>query len=288
MGGPTGNGEWSEAIDDALRGVAGGLLFGVPLLFTMEVWWLGQTSTSGHALAALLFTMVPVTLLIGVIGFRRRPDVTITEIVVDVVTAVGLGILVVAFVLVILQRITLRTPLANAVQMVVFEAAPFALGAAVAGEVFARKNDRSEGKNSDDASASGPSGNATIADLAATAMGAAFIALSIAPTEEVPMLFTSIEQPWLVVLIAAALVVTYLIVFSAGFGNQDARHRQEGLLQRPMTETAFAYLVSLGVSAVLLWFFRNLSLHDPVNALAEAVVLSFPASIGGAAGRLAV
>lgn len=280
--------EWSEAIDDALRGVAGGLLFGVPLLYTMEVWWLGQTSSSSHALAALLFTVVPVTLLIGVIGFRRRPDVTVTEVVVDVVTAVGLGLLVVGFVLVVLQRITLRTPLATAAQMVVFEAAPFALGAAIAGEVFARKNDRAEGKQNGDRDNGDGARNATLADLAGTAMGASFIALSIAPTEEVPMLVTSIERPWLVVLIASALVVTYLIVFSAGFGDQESRHSQEGLLQRPMTETAFAYLVSLGVAAVLLWFFRNLSVHDPVTALAEAVVLSFPAAIGGAAGRLAV
>jgi uncharacterized membrane protein len=28
--------------------------------------------------------------------------------------------------------------------------------------------------------------------------------------------------------------------------------------------------------------------HDPATALAEAVVLSFPAAIGGAAGRLVV
>lgn len=277
---------WAEAVQDALRSIAGGLLFGVPLLYTMEVWWLGQTSSSAHALVGLLITVAPIALLIGIVGFRRRPDVTVADVVVDVVTAVGLGVFVVALVLVVLQRITLQTPPVTAAQMIVFEVAPFAFGAAIAGEVFARSRDRETGAGEDD-EAAGTNG-ATLSDLAATAMGAAFVAMSIAPTEEVPMLVTGLERPWLVVLIAAALVVTYLIVFAAGFGDQDARHQQEGVLQHPRTETAFAYLVSLVVSAGLLWFFGNLSVDDPATALAEAVVLSFPAAIGGAAGRLVV
>ena len=277
-----------EALQDALRSIAGGLLFGVPLLYTMEVWWLGQTSSSAHALVGLLITVVPIALLIGIVGFRRRPDVTIADIAVDVVTAVGLGVFVVTVVLVVLQRITLQTPLVTAAQMIVFEVAPFAFGAAIAGEVFARTANREKGEAEDGDDERQTVNGATLSDLAATAMGAAFVAMSIAPTEEVPMLVTGLERLWLVVLIVAALVVTYLIVFAAGFGDQDARHQQEGLLQHPRTETAFAYLVSLVVAAGLLWFFRNLSVHDPATALAEAVVLSFPAAIGGAAGRLVV
>lgn len=287
---PEESGAWAEALRDALRSVAGGLLFGVPLLYTMEVWWLGQSSSSAHALVGLLIAVAPVALLIGIVGFRRRPDVTIADIAVDVVTAVGLGVFVVTVVLVVLQRITLQTPLVTAAQMIVFEVAPFAFGAAIAGEVFARSANREKGEAADgDGDDERQTVNgATLSDLAATAMGAAFVAMSIAPTDEVPMLVTGIERLWLVVLIVAALVVTYLIVFAAGFGDQHARYQQEGLLQHPRTETAFAYLVSLVVAAGLLWFFRNLSVHDPATALAEAVVLSFPAAIGGAAGRLVV
>ncbi|HVM08221.1 MAG TPA: TIGR02587 family membrane protein [Acidimicrobiales bacterium] len=278
---------WNEALDDALRGIAGGLVFGVPLLYTMEVWWLGQTVSPSKALIALALTFAPVALLMTAIGFRRRPDVNVTEVVLDVVTAVGLGLVAVAFVLVILQRITLRTPLPIATQMIVYEAAPFALGAAVAGEVFGRAANRGRLQRDDDEEED-TAKNATLADLAATAMGAAFIALSIAPTEEVPMLVTGIEQPWLLVLIAASILVTYLIVFSAGFTNEEARLQHEGLIQRPVPETLVAYLVSLVTSGALLWFFENLDTAAPTNALAQAVVLSFPASVGGAAGRLVV
>lgn len=277
---------WREAVEDALRGIAGGLLFGVPLLYTMEVWWLGQTATSAHALAALVLAAVPLAALVAGIGFRRRAGMTAVEAGVDVVTALGLGVLSVGAVLVVLQRITPSTPVPVAARMVVFELAPFALGAAVAGEVFARTSDRARGKNA--GSGAVGRGDGTVADVAATVMGASFVALAIAPTEEVPLLASGIERPWLVVLVGAALAVTYLIVFSAGFGDQaHRRHGQQGLLQRPTTETFVAYLLSLVVSGALLWFFRNLS-SDPVDALVQAVVLSFPAAIGGAAGRLVV
>ncbi len=280
-------GQWEAATEDALRGIAGGLVFGVPLLYTMEVWELGQAVAPGRAVVALGLTFVPVFLLVATSGFRNRPVPTRLDVLVDVVTAVGLALLSVAAVLVILQRITSGTPIPVAAQMIVFEAAPFAIGAAVATEVFNRAGDRpqqrDEGRNEDEGA------RGTISDLGATAVGATFIALSIAPTDEVPMLAAGIGTPWLAALAVASLVVTYVIVFTAGFSDEEQRRQQTGVLQRPATETAAAYLVSLGISAVMLWFFGNLELGQPLNiALAHTVVLSFPASIGGAAGRLVV
>ncbi|MDQ4070567.1 MAG: TIGR02587 family membrane protein [Actinomycetota bacterium] len=280
-------GQWEEAIEDALRGIAGGLVFGVPLLYTMEVWELGQAVAPGRAVVALALTFVPVFLLVATSGFRNHPVPTRLDVLVDVVTAVGLALLSAAAVLVILQRITSGTPILVAAQMIVFEAAPFAIGAAVATEVFNRATDRprvGDQERNDDERA-----RATISDLGATAVGATFIALSIAPTDEVPMLAAGIGTPWLAVLAVASLVVTYAIVFTAGFSNEEQRRQQIGVLQRPATETAAAYLVSLAISAVMLWFFGNLELGQPLNvALAHTVVLSFPASVGGAAGRLVV
>ncbi len=285
--------QWEDALEDALRGITGGLLFGVPLLYTMEVWWLGQAAGPGRALLRLGLTFVPVFLLISSSGFRRAPDLTRLDVVVDVVTVTGLGLFSAAAVLMMLQRITLGTPLATAAQMVMIEAAPFAIGAAVATEVFARTSDQPPRKG--DASFSGHArvpdrgARGTVWDLGATAVGAVFIGLSIAPTDEVPMLTAAIEPPWLAVLVVASLLVTYAIVFAAGFSDEDRRRSQAGVLQRPMTETAVAYLLSLAVSALMLWFFGNVDAGTPLyTGIARTVVLSFPASIGGAAGRLVV
>lgn len=285
--------QWEAAFEDALRGITGGLVFGVPLLYTMEVWWLGQTADPRRALLCLALAFVPVFLLVASSGFRRVPDLTRLDVVVDVVTVLGLGLVSVAVVLVMLQRITLGTPVTTTAQMILFEAAPFAIGAAVATEVFTRASDQrprqaeeSFGRGAD---AGDQGARGTVWDLGATAVGAVFIGLSIAPTDEVPMLAAAIEPPWLAVLVVASLLVTYAVVFAAGFSDEARRRAQTGVLQRPMTETAAAYLVSFAVSAAMLWFFGTIDAGTPLAAaLARTVVLSLPTSIGGAAGRLVV
>ncbi|MBW3537739.1 MAG: TIGR02587 family membrane protein, partial [Actinobacteria bacterium] len=58
----TAEGIWADESQDLARGIAGGLLFGVPLLYTMEVWWLGGTTSPPRMLVILGVTLVPVTL----------------------------------------------------------------------------------------------------------------------------------------------------------------------------------------------------------------------------------
>ena len=116
-----------------------------------------------------------------------------------------------------------------------------------------------------------------------------FVAFNIAPTDEIPMLFSAMGPAQLLALIAASLVVTYCIVFEAGFSNEEQRRNQPGILQHPVTETVASYLIALAASAVMLWFFQRASFDDPWPVtLGHVIVLGLPASVGGAAGRLAV
>ena len=65
--------------------------------------------------------------------------------------------------------------------------------------------------------------------------------------------------------------------------------QQQGIFQRPLSETVFSYLLSLVVAATLLWLFKQLEFADPWNVwLERTIVLGLPAAIGGSAGRLAV
>jgi putative integral membrane protein (TIGR02587 family) len=85
------------------------------------------------------------------------------------------------------------------------------------------------------------------------------------------------------------LLITYGIVFASGFTNQNKRRQQQGIFQRPESETLAYYLVSLVASALMLWFFQRLAFDDPWSLwMRYSIILSLPASIGGAAGRLAV
>jgi putative integral membrane protein (TIGR02587 family) len=267
-----------------VRGASGGLLFGVPLLFTMEVWWIGSHTTPAQALLLLALTFVPVFLLNRTAGFRTTQDVRLRDAVFDTIEAVALGLVLVTVVLVLLREVTPASSVPAAVGKIVYETLPFCIGVAVARHFL--HGGRAEGAPGDRAKASSAL-SATAADLGATLIGAVFIALNIAPTDEIPMLAASQNAVSLLGIMAASLLASYAIVFAAGFGRQDARHAQIGILQHPVTETVVCYIVALASAALMLWVFQR---HEmPLDlALDRVVVLGFPAAIGGAAGRLAI
>ena len=84
-------------------------------------------------------------------------------------------------------------------------------------------------------------------------------------------------------------MISYAIVFEADFTSQSQRKSDRGILQNGLTETFVSYLISLLIAGLLLKFFGRLSFDDPwqLNA-SHVIVLGFPATIGGAAGRLAL
>ncbi len=106
------------------RGVAGGLIAGLPLLYTMEVWWLGETATPLHVLVMLVFATVPVGILVLTAGFRKDSDVSIGDVVIDTSTALLLGIVTCAVVLLTLQRLTIDTSLLAAIESAENRASP--------------------------------------------------------------------------------------------------------------------------------------------------------------------
>lgn len=286
-------GQWLRELEDVVRGASGGMLIGIPLLFTMEVWWIGSYTGPDRMLAVLLFTFVPVFLLNRTSGFRSSKDVRLLDAALDAVEAVALGLLCVTGVLVLLREITMTTPLDEVMGKVVYEALPFSLGVGLARHFLQRSRDEGDDGASEDEGGGGAgpdtSLNATIRDVGATIIGAVFIAFNIAPTDEIPMLAAATSPTWLLAILAASLLVSYCIVFEAGFSSQAKRRRQQGWFQRPLTETVVCYLVSLLSAGAMLWIFQNLRLDAPWSlTVSHVVILGLPAAVGGAAGRLAV
>ncbi|ELR97871.1 TIGR02587 family membrane protein [Gloeocapsa sp. PCC 73106] len=281
---------WKNEIRDLIRGASGGFLFGIPLLYTMEVWWIGSFAEPSHMLVSLLTNFVVVFLLIRTEGFRRTVNGNLLDALMDTVETWAIGAICTALVLFLLREITLTTSINEAVGKIVFESAPFSLGVALANSILS--GDRNQATNEQNHSSpqfKTSEINATLADIGATLIGALFIAFTIAPTEEVPMLASAMTPPWLLATIAATLLISYGIVFVSGLTNQAKRRQQEGLFQHPITETVIAYLISTMAAALMLWFFHQLSPEDPWTVwLSHAIVLGLPATIGGAAGRIVV
>src|SRR5687768_13994902 len=80
----------SESLREYGRGVAGGLLFSLPLLYTMEVWDAGFYIPPHRQLAYLIGTFV---LLLGYNRYSGlHPHATWLEVVIDSVEEMGIGL----------------------------------------------------------------------------------------------------------------------------------------------------------------------------------------------------
>ena len=269
-------------VTDVVRGVCGGMLFGIPLLYTMEVWWVGAVTSPVAMLAVLAVSFATVLLLNRTSGFRSTRDVRLADALKDSVEALAIGLLCVFAVLVLIREISSATPRQEALGKVVYEALPFVIGVGLASH-FLRKG-RTEGDDGKE-----PGINPTLADVGATLLGSVFVALNIAPTDEIPMILSAMTPAWVVATALTSIALSYAIVFEAGFSNEDRRRKSVGVMQHPVTETFVCYLLSLASAAAMLWCFQRWTFADPFDLVLQlTIVLGLPATIGGAAGRLAV
>jgi putative integral membrane protein (TIGR02587 family) len=295
---------WAAELQAILRGAAGSFLFGIPLLYTVEVWAIGSSTDSLRLLAVQAATFVVVLLLTQIEGFRRSLSIQPLETVLESIEALGIGIVCAAISLLLLRRITLETPLSEALGKLIFEGVPFSLGVTLARSTLERRRSAQRRSLDSESIASiasiaamptaaanlrdtvGTAIKDTLVDIDATLIGAIVIAFSIAPTEEIPIIASDLPPWWLLLIMAASLLISYIIVFASGFTDRRER-AQRGLLLSPLSETLVAYVVVLVASALMLVFFQQLSGNDPWQEwLENIIVLGLPASVGGAAGRI--
>ena len=287
-----GGDDWQSEIKEIISGASGGFLFGIPLLYTMEVWFIGSYVQPSMLLSILAVTSIVIFIINRIEGFRPQESETLPGAIAETIETLAIGMICSALMLVILKRIDLQTSLIEALGKIIFEGVPFSLGVAFSRSLLSgdsemdsdEDNQRSSSKNK-----SQTSWKDTIADFGATLIGALFIAFSIAPTDEIRVLSASASSPWLLIIMFTSLLVSYCIVFASEITNYQQRLQQIGVFQSPLSETVISYLVSLFISMLMLWFFQKIALGDPWYVwLRYSIILGLPASIGGAAGRLAV
>lgn len=284
---------WREEIQEIVSGASGGFLFGIPLLYTMEVWFIGSYVQPPILLAILGITCGIVLALNRIEGFRTQESKTIRGAIAETIETLAIGLTCATLMMVILNRIDLETSLTESLGKIIFEGVPFSLGVAFSRSLLSGNTEVDlDGRNAQKSTSSRGQKlvwRDTVADLTATVIGALFIAFSIAPTDEITVIAASASPPRLLVIMVTSLLVSYGIVFASQITNYQQRRQQQGLFQTPQSETIVSYLISLVTGILMLWFFQKLALDDPWFLwLRYGIILSLPASIGGAAGRLAV
>ena len=273
-----------QTAQDLLRATGGGLLVGLPLLFTMEMWFHSFLLPSWKIVVLLAVSFVVVIGYSAVSGFRRERSWT--ELLVDSLETMGIAMIVSTVALLLLGRIGPDVGLRDAIGKVALEAIPVAFGVSLASSQLAAPGDDADdeqGSVAGDEAGIGPFGRLMVA-----AGGALLFALNVAPTEE-PVLL-GVEAPWwmLVLVAAATLAMTLAIVFYADFRGGRAADQPDGPLSGPLSETVAAYAVSLLVSLLLLWAFGRTEGASLAVIAGMTIMLAVLASFGAAAGRLLV
>src|SRR5918993_1709110 len=154
---------WRDEIGGILRAVSGGFIFATPLLYTMEMWWIGTTA---ELWKLLLFLGVAALITFALAHSRSGGFMEETSRFASLeqaIDGVAIGLVGAVIVLTVLNRIELGDPLGSVLGKVIAQAVPISIGVAVANAIFGPHGEASP-HGEEDSGASQSAGQAFIAD----------------------------------------------------------------------------------------------------------------------------
>ena len=268
----------TESLQEYGRGLAGGLLFSLPLLYTMEVWWSGFLAAPLRLLCLLAFTYV---LLLGYNRYAGlRYDAGWSEVAIDSVEELGLGLAIAAAVLFLLGRIHSGMSFDEILGKILVEAVVVAIGFSVGSAQLHAGGEEDAGKGGDDDEKPAWTGELIIAFC-----GAVLFAANVAPTEEIVVIGVETSAGRLLGVVALSIAMGTLILYFTNFRRTDRAVQHESTFD-VVRGSAITYAIALVASALILWFFGRFDGESAELMVRQTVVLGLPATLGASAGRL--
>lgn len=262
---------WPLATDLG-RAFGGALIFALPMLMTMEMWELGFYMDRCRLLLLLLVSFPLLMFLSHYSGFERtwgwQDDLR------DVAVSYGVGLAASTIIMLLLGIIASGMSLSELIGNLVLQTIPATLGALLA---------RSQlGQDRDDS----PREESYGAELGVMAIGALFLSLNVAPTEEMILIAYRMSAWHSLALMGISILIMHGFVYAAGFKGSTAIPRGTSWWPLLLRFTLVGYILGLTVALYALWSFSRLEGLSFGQIVGAMVVLGFPASIGAAAARL--
>ena len=276
-------GSTERALDRVLReyarGVIGGLLFSLPLLYTMEVWWAGFIA---RPLRLLVYLLAGFLLLFAYNRYAGlREDAGWGEVAFEAVEELGLGLLVSAGILWLIGQLDSGMPLSELLGKVVVEGVPAAIGVSVGSAQLGGNGKGGQGmKGRENKERTGLPGQ-----IALGLCGAVLFASNVAPTEEILQIAVESARWRLLGLALLSLALTGITLFYSDFTGSRPLRSAAG----PGTVLSLSvinYAVALAAAAFILWFFGRFEGVSLATGIAQTVTLGVASSLGASAGRL--
>lgn len=248
---------------------------------TMEMWALGH-AMSPFRLA--LFVGLAIPMLVGLshlVGFEST--VELVQDGVDALVALAVGFVISIAILLLLDVLGAGTSWREAAGSVGLLAVAGAIGALLAqSQLHASpdKEGREQRRRDRRIESSYPS------QLLAMLIGALFLSINVAPTDEVVILAGQMSAWHSIGLVLVSLAIMHGFVYSLEFKGHHHRPEDMTLPSIALRFSVAGYALALLTSLLVLWLFGRTDNTSLGFVVSEVVVLGFPAAVGAAAARL--
>ena len=257
------------------RAFAGAILFGFPLLMTMEMWWFGFYLDRSRLFLFLLVTLAMLVPLSYFVGFERTG--TLLEDAIDSIVAFAVGMVASSLMLFVFGAIGPGMSADEIVGKIAVQTVPASIGA-----ILARGQMGGEGSDSKEKQErAGYAGKLFIA-----AAGAVFLAFNVAPTEEIILIGFMMSPLQAIALVLLSIAVLYGFVYALNFRGGDELPDDVARPVAVVRHSVAEYGVALLVSAYVLWTFGRTDGASAWQIAMMVTVLGFPAALGAATARL--
>lgn len=281
--------EKTKTIHDSLkeygRGIIGGLLFSLPMLYTMELWWAGFLSKPLRLLAYVIVGILILMLYNHFVGLHKNHN--LLEEFLESMEELGLGLVVTAIILWLTGRILPEMSLNEISGKIIIEAVTVAIGISVGKAQLGQESDDSE-ENCSAKNNNLKKENELFRAISIAFCGAILIASNVAPTEEVVVIALEASALKILLILLLSIAITGSVLYHLNFKGAKQLVKHTGSNWDIIASTIIMYSVALIASGFMLWFFGRFDNLSLSGIISEIIVLGFPAALGASAGRLLI
>lgn len=258
------------------RASGGALVFAIPMLMTLEMWALGHAADPFRLAILLLVTPFLLVGLAHYVGFRESSR--FIDHLADAFVAIGVAAVLATVLLFLFGLLTPDTAARGIAGLIGLQVVPGSIGAMLSRSQLGGQPDGADKRRKTHPTYRG--------ELFLMFIGALFLSLSVAPTDEVVHI-AHMMTPWQELgLLAGSIFIMHAFVYFEEFQGRVPVEPGSSLAGLFFRFTLVGYCVVLAVSLFLLWVFGRVDGLFPGELLSATIVLSFPGAIGAAAARL--
>lgn len=275
----------ADTLKGYARGIAGGLLFSIAPLYTMELWWQGYTTPPLRMLLTgigMIFVLVAYAHYAGV----HSSDSIRTNFL-EAFQIVAIATVISVIVLKLAGQLPSTLSFYEALTRIVGEGTIVAIGVAVGSTQLGEDPDESSNqkKSQKERTDEKKKKGSILHEMAFATLGAMLIAAGLAPTMEITMIAASAE-PWAVLVVALIAFTIGLLVINYSKFKGSSRIKGDLFVGGRLGDGVVTYAIALVVAAAMLWVTGAFDSFGYMMALYQTVYLSVATVLGASAGRL--